>query len=183
MILQRTAAHSLSGLGALALIAGAVAGCAPTPTPTPTPTAAFASEEEAFAKAEEVYRAFNARLNEVDLSDTRTFEPLFELSSGSFEAADREAYSTMHADGFIMSGETRVLSFDGVRSKPPFTTVVANVCLDVSSVSIVDSSGVSQVSSDRPSTYALEITFVSEKNHSLSIDSAAEREDVACVVE
>src|SRR5690606_26029635 len=49
----------MTRMTALVLAAVSLSACAPTPTPTPTPTAAFASEEEAFAAAEEVYRAYN----------------------------------------------------------------------------------------------------------------------------
>ena len=65
-----------AALGALLMLT--LAGCTtPEPTdPTPTPTSAFASEEEAFAAAEATYRAYVDALNEVDLSDPETFEPV-----------------------------------------------------------------------------------------------------------
>jgi len=158
----------------------ALSGCAPQVTPTPTPTPVFASEDEAFAAAEEVYREFIRRLNDVDLSDTNTFEPLFELSSGSFEKADREAYSAMHAEGYVMHGETRLVSFEAAESPPPHNTVVAHICLDVSSVSVVDSAGVSQVEEGRPDLVPLEVTFVADRHNVMLIDSAVTRQDASC---
>ncbi len=166
----------------LAILVVAVAllvGCTPDPVPTPTPTAAFASEEEAFAAAEATYRAFTARLNDVDTTDPQTFEPLFELSSGEFEAADREAYANMHTNQVVVEGETKIISFVGTRSLEPFKVVDANVCLDVSEVHVTDSAGSSLVSPDRPSVYGLAITFVLERQH-LTINSASIDTDMTC---
>ncbi len=160
-------------------VAITLAGCAPTPAPTPTPTAAFASEEEAFAAAEATYRAFTARLNEVDLADPATFEPLFKLSSGEFEAADRKAYSTMHAEGFSIDGDTSIVSFEGTKAAAPFHTVVARVCLDVSAVTVTDADGLSRVDSSRPDIYALDIVFTAEEA-SFTIDSASVNEEAKC---
>ncbi|AZS40202.1 hypothetical protein CVS54_01526 [Microbacterium oxydans] len=157
-----------------------LAGCTPSPAPTPTPTAVFASEEEAFAAAEETYRAFTARLNEVDLANPTTFEPLFELSSGEFEAADRKAYSAMHADDFTLEGETKILSFEGTSAVEPFQTVSAKVCLDVSAVTVTDAAGVSRVDPGRPNVYGLDIVFVASSSSFFTIDSASVDEGAAC---
>src|SRR5688500_5990965 len=62
-------------LAAPALVTGLLAGCAGDPEPAET-THGFASEEEAFAAAEETYRAYVDALNQVDLSDPETFEPV-----------------------------------------------------------------------------------------------------------
>lgn len=164
---------------ALALAGAALIGCSPEPAPTPSPTPAFASEEEAFAAAEETYRAFIKRVNEVDASDPSTFEPLYELSSGEFERADREAYSQMHADGYVIAGRTVILSFKGVESEPPYSTVLADACVDVSAVTVVDATGQSQVRSDRPDIYALSLTF-ERHGAELRIDSAELNSDLAC---
>ncbi|MCB8044373.1 hypothetical protein JM654_09380 [Microbacterium oxydans] len=70
-----------------------LAGCTPSPAPTPTPTAVFASEEEAFAAAEETFTEYVLALNEIDTSDPTTFERLFELSSGECrESRSREFF-------------------------------------------------------------------------------------------
>ncbi|MBP5802644.1 hypothetical protein J2D78_11170 [Microbacterium maritypicum] len=168
-----------SGVLMMVSIVVMLAGCAPTPEPTPTPTAAFASEEEAFAAAEETYRAFTAHLNEVEIADPATFEPLFRLSSGDFEAADRKAYSTMHAEGFVVDGDTKIVSFKGTEAIAPFQTVTAKVCLDVSAVTVTDSAGVSRVDPTRPDIYALDIVFAAE-NSTFTIDSASVDEEATC---
>lgn len=178
MILQRTAAHSLSGLGALALIAGAVAGCAPTPAPTPTPTAAFASEEEAFAKAEEVYRAYIDAFNAIELDDPATFESVFKFTADGYEASEREDLSAMHAEGYVRGGEIVIMrflaqSFDGEK-------VVATTCNDVSTTTFVNKEGVSVVPADRPGRVSLELTFSTE-GEDLRLSKAESIEDDKCL--
>lgn len=150
-------------LATLAVGVSMLSGCTPTAEPTPTPSPAFSSEEEAFAAAEATYREFTRRLNEVDTSDPATFEPLYELSTGDFEKADRKAYSAMHAEGIKVEGETRILSFAAVESDATHNAVAAVVCLDVSDVEVTDSNGVSQVAPGRPDVYALRVNFVNER--------------------
>lgn len=179
MTSHRTAAHALAGISALVLTVGFLSGCTPEPDPTPTPTAAFASEEEAFAAAEEVYRAYNDALNSIDPTDTSTFEPVFALSSGSFEKADRKNLSVMHAEGHKIDGASIILSFHGERSTPELDEVQAVVCLDVHEVKVTDAAGNSLVNPNRPDVYALNLTFV-ERDGGLLIDSAARIEDSTC---
>ncbi len=72
---------------ALAVTLGATA-CQPEPTPTPTGPA-FASEDEAFAAAEETYRAYVDALNQVDLSDPETFEAVYAWTTGEANAGEK----------------------------------------------------------------------------------------------
>ena len=72
-------------LAALTLVTGLLAGCVGDPGPVET-TPGFASEEEAFAAAEETYRAYVDALNQVDLSDPETFEPVFAWTTGELNA-------------------------------------------------------------------------------------------------
>ncbi|MES2866748.1 hypothetical protein [Microbacterium sp. KRD172] len=167
-------------LALLALAASTLSACTPTPEPTPTPTAAFASEEEAFAAAEEVYRAYNDALSQVDTSDPDTFEPLYALTTGGVNEADRESFSKMHAEGYVVSGKTQVIDFKGISASPERDEVVAITCLDVSDVAVVNSAGVSQVNPTRPDTYALELTFISQFDDQLLLDSAKPIEDPTC---
>ncbi|MDJ1115180.1 hypothetical protein [Microbacterium dauci] len=123
-----------------------LAGCAPSPAPTPTPTG-FASEEEAFAAAEATYRAYVDALNEVDLADPATFEPVYALTSGELNDLDRKSFSEMHASGTLVSGRTEVLSIEG--SQVSDDSITLDVCTDVSDVHVVDADGNSLVSDDR----------------------------------
>lgn len=143
---------------ALALATIAVAmlatGCTPTPEPTPTPTG-FASEEEAFAAAEETYRAYVDAGNRIDLSDPSTFEPLFALTTGDANSADRRQFSEMHAEGYTLSGQSSVT----LVSPTAYENAQAElaVCLDVSEVDVVDESGNSVVSEGRSDVQAMAI--------------------------
>ncbi|WP_106813744.1 hypothetical protein [Microbacterium timonense] len=134
----------------------ALSGCT-TPAPEPTPTPAFTSEEEAFAAAEETYRAYVDALNQVDLSDPETFEPVFALTTGEANANERKSLSQMHADGWNVAGATDVTRFFGESYKDGIVEAV--ICSDVSDVKVTDASGQSKVSTDRPDVYALRVSF------------------------
>lgn len=139
-------------------VALSTSGCtAPAPEPTPT---GFASEEEAFAAAEATYRAYVDALNSVDLSDPETFEEVFSYTTGDSNAGERKNLSEMHADGWAVSGSTRVREFWGesfdASSRQPVTAVA---CSDVSEIDVVNADGESQVPAERPNVYELTLTF------------------------
>jgi len=167
-------------LVALAAAGVMLSGCSPSPEPSPTPTAAFASEEEAFAAAEEVYRAYNDALNDVDVNDPSTHEALYILTSGDFQAADRKAFSELRAENYSLKGETRITKFEGVASEKPYDEIVTLVCLDVSDSDVVDESGVSVVPADRPDVDAIRVTFRVIEGTPL-IDHADRDESAGCV--
>ena len=168
-----------SGVLMMVSIVVMLAGCAPTPEPTPTPTAAFASEEEAFAAAEETYRAYTDALNAVDLDDPATFEPVFDLTSGDFEAADRRTLSELHAEKYAFRGQMTVVRFHGISSRSSFEQVEASVCVDVSGSDVVDQSGNSVTSPDRPDMNPLRVTFVLSDGR-LRVDRADRDPGTAC---
>jgi hypothetical protein len=167
---------------ALVLTAGVVTGCSDPAGPAePTPT--FTSEAEAFAAAEATYRAYVGALNQVDLSDPETFEDVYGWTTGDANANERETLSQMHADGWVVSGDTVIASFRGDDFAPSRDTVVlATVCSDVSGVSVTDSDGTSMVSADRPDVYALEISFVLAPGRDTGLTIAASNavEDDTC---
>jgi hypothetical protein len=142
---------------ALALAASTLFGCSPAPTPTPSPTAAFASEEEAFAAAEETYRAYIDASNAVDLRDPATFESVSKHTVGEYRADEREQLSQMSAEGYTRSGSIVVREFAGVEWSRD--VIRAHTCEDVSGVGLTDEAGNSVVSADRPDRYALDIWF------------------------
>ncbi len=71
----------------LALALGMTTACQPEPAPSPS-APVFANEEEAFAAAEETYRAYVDALNQVDLSDPETFEAVYAWTTGEANASD-----------------------------------------------------------------------------------------------
>ena len=160
------------------LSAAGFAGCAPEAEPTPTPTAAFSSEEEAFAAAEEVYRAYIDASNAVDFQDPSTFEPLSEYAGGDYLADERKQLSEMHANGYIRGGTIEVIDFYGV-AYDDATTVAARTCNDVSATTFTDADGNNLVPADRADRYALDLTFTVTSD-ALYLVAAEAVEDVTC---
>lgn len=165
----------------LALACAALVGCSPTPVPTPTPTPAFASEEEAFAAAEETYRAYMDASNSVDLQDPRSFDALDQYTAGDYQAQERKGLSEMHAEGYISGGAIRIESFRGI-AVTSSGRVHAVACNDVSETLLTDSEGKSLVSPDRHVRYALDLTFEQVDSRLLLIDSDAVEDD-SCLAE
>ena len=158
VIISRPRHLRLVAVGMVALAASSLVACAPEADPTPTPTAAFASEEEAFAAAEEVYRAYIAAFNEVDLRDPATFETLSEFTTGDYQASEREELSEMHAEGYIRGGDIVVVAFTGT-STDGSSEITARACEDVSATTFTDADGSNLVPSDRAPRYALDLAF------------------------
>lgn len=169
----------MTRMTALVMAAVTLSACAPTPTPSPTPTAAFASEEEAFAAAEEVYRAYIAASNDVDYSDPSTFEELHSFTTGAYQAEEREGLSQMHAEGYSRVGDIDIVWFHGTRFDSQ-STVVARTCNDVSDTGVLDEDGESIVADDRPTHYAIDLTFTVHDQRLLLTTSQAV-EDSECV--
>jgi hypothetical protein len=143
----------------IALSAIGFLGCSPAPEPEPTPTPAFASEEEAFAAAEETYRAYIDASNAVDLQDPNTFEAIDAFTTGKYQADERKTLSEMHAEGYLSSGSIVVESFTGSLLRAD-QSVRASACNDVSQTALTDRDGASLVAPDRPARYALSLEFI-----------------------
>ncbi|WP_127475387.1 hypothetical protein [Microbacterium sulfonylureivorans] len=146
----------------VAVLVASLAGCAAAPTEPSGPTPAFSSEAEAFAAAEETYRAYVDALNQVDLSDPETFEDVYAWTTGEANADERKNFSQMHGDGWVVSGESRATvvearSLGGTNER----TLEIAVCLDVSDVELVDSEGQSVVDADRPAVQSMLVTLAS----------------------
>lgn len=174
-----------ASVAALVLAASVLCGCtAPTSPHASPPTASpsFTSKAEAFAAAERTYRAYIEALNQIDLSDPRTFEGVYAWTAGESADDERKNLSVMHADRWVVTGETKLKSFLGRSFHPDETPVVVAVaCTDVSSIQLVDESGVSQVNAERPDGYALEVGFnVASSETGLRIASSNAVESSQC---
>ncbi|HEX5859438.1 MAG TPA: hypothetical protein VFY91_15135 [Microbacterium sp.] len=147
-------------LSALVLVTGLLAGCVGEPEPVET-TPGFASEEEAFAAAEETYRAYVDALNQVDLSDPETFEPVFAWTTGELNGTDRKSFSAWHASGYAILGSAVVASVElsAGESGTKAEEISVDACYDVSGVDVLDTEGVSMVDGSRPDVQALTISF------------------------
>ncbi|MFJ6531031.1 hypothetical protein [Microbacterium sp. NPDC091662] len=167
--------------GALTMTAVVVmlAGCAPTPAPTPTPTAAFASEEEAFAAAEETFRQYTAATNGTDLTDPNSFAPVFDWLLGDALSAARENYSQFHAAGITRRGSSTFDTFTPIKYSE--AVVTAHVCLDIAEVELFNADGTSAVPPDRPSRQAIEVLFTPAKTDTkFAISSTTPTESLQC---
>lgn len=111
-----------------------------------------------------------------------TFEALYDLSSGDFEAADRKTLSELNAEGLALTGSTTVSYFEGLSSEPPFSRVEALVCVDVSGLDVVDKSGQSAIDTNRPQINPLVVTFLLSGGE-LLINRADRDEQAQCVAD
>ncbi|WP_336646068.1 hypothetical protein [Microbacterium sp. USHLN186] len=153
-----TFARATSGVAAVCVLIGMLSACTPEPEPKPTKTALFASDEEAFAAAEETYRAYVAGLNETDLRNDETFEPVYNWLTASALSSERENLSYYHAEHLTRVGETTFDSYTPVSRSAK--KIVANLCLDVSGVDLLNVDSQSVLPEDRVSRRALKVTFV-----------------------
>lgn len=175
--LLRTSPTPVAALGLLLLAGATLAGCSPAPEPTPSPTAAFASEEEAFAAAEETYRAYIDASNEVDLTDPKTFEPLTSFTTGDYQSDEKEELSEMHAEGYISGGAIHIEWFEGLTWDGQ-SNLTAKSCNNVSDTTLTNDDGVSLVATDRPLRYGLELEFAFiDGSFRISSSEAIEDED------
>lgn len=144
---------------AIGLLAAALTACDATPDPVETPPV-FASEEEAFAAAEETYRAYVDALNNVDLSDPATFEDVYAWTIGDANAEARESFTAMHADGWIVEGASEPTVVEP-RTAPggSLGDVEIAVCLDVSEVKLRNETGESMVDASRPDVQSMLLTL------------------------
>lgn len=147
----------------LALVASVMlattSGCTASPEPEPTPTPLFATDEEAYAAAEEVYREYNeagnSRMAGLDEPDPEDF-----LTGAASEAAI-DATRALQERGLHLSGSAAIASFTGrdVSDNPQNFTVSALVCLEVSGVRVIDSSGADVTPTSRPDLIAQLVDF------------------------
>lgn len=147
-------------------LAVVMSGCTGSPAPTPsTPTPL--TEEQAFAAAEETYRAYVDALNQVDLSDPETFEPVYALTTGEANADFRKSFSQMSADGWTVDG----VSVPTVVEPGEATSTSASllICIDVSAVTVVDHHGQSQVHADRRDVQPMTIRLEGHSSESWKI--------------
>lgn len=159
----------------VAIALGQLLGCTPGPAPVPTPTPAFASEEEAFAAAEEVYRAYNDALNE-RREGTEGADPQRFLTGIALES-DIDAQNSLRAQGLRVEGTAKIASFTGESGdlRAEDSRIVGLVCIDVSGVSLVDEAGVNVTPPDRGPTVAQRVDFIGSKQSLvISLESMAE---------
>lgn len=150
----------VGAFGALALSISVLAACAPTPEPTPTPTALFASDEEAFAAAEETYRAYNDAGN-ARLSGEPTPNPQDFLVGAALEG-DIDGQRDLDDAGIHVEGDIRVAEFAPslADSVTKYSRLTATICLDLSNTRVVDDTGNPVDLPERPDIVAQQAEFI-----------------------
>ncbi len=164
---------------AAAVMLASTSGCTTPPEPDPTPTPLFATDEEAFAAAEEVYREYIRAFNEVDLGDPSTFEEPADFTGGRYEAGERRDLSELHAEGYVRSGAIVILWITPERVEDD-GAVYLTTCNDVGDTLLADSNGVVVTPVDRPTVFAIELRFEPLDHHLRLVDSETV-EDGSCV--
>ncbi|MFJ4175686.1 hypothetical protein [Microbacterium sp. NPDC089696] len=176
MLLRRRL--SLIAIGALA-VGGMLSGCAPSPAPTPTPTPAFASDEEAFAAAEEVYRAYIAALN-ARAAGRSIPNPRNYLIGRALES-DIDGQEYLDGNGLSLQGTVAVtdLILGHVEHMTTGVQVSATACIDLSESETLDQDGDIVTPIDRPSVIAQAVRFV-YVDTSFLITEETEAEATSC---
>lgn len=171
--------RSLIAIGVVALVAGSVVGCAPGPEPTPTPTSAFASEEEAFAAAEEVYWAY-LEASALRASGDSNATPE-DLLTGTALETDASTQQMLEEQGLRIVGTSTIAEFVPIEADIEATVakISAEICVDISGSRVLDETGadVTPVTRANKANVAVEFTG---NNASLLISSTEAPEDSAC---
>lgn len=166
-------------LALLAVAGTTLSACAPTPEPSPTPSAAFATEDEAFAAAEEVYRAYNEAVNRQrggdESADPRSFLTALALEN------DTDATRILADNGVRIVGDGKVTKFHGVKANLESvpTNIDATLCLNVSGTQVINTDGEDVTPSDRSEVVALVVTFVATEQ-GLKVSDSGETVDAPC---
>ncbi|GAA5204332.1 hypothetical protein [Microbacterium jejuense] len=152
MILRATTA-TLGLAAAVVMLSGCLA---PAPEPTPTPTAVFASEDEAFAAAEETYRAY------VDAGNARRNDPQSQPDPQSFlvgDALERDIDSRRELEelGLHLDGPSTVTTVNGVSADLVTGDVLIEGCYDSTAARVLNESGADVTAADRDPTVMVEI--------------------------
>jgi hypothetical protein len=144
-----------------------LAGCGggdpiPTLPPTPTATPIFASEEEALAAAEDAYAAYLEMWDLISSEGGADPERIADFTTGDFYESELEGFQTFRDNGWRSVGQSRLhsarLQFADLTGGDP-TAVAAYVCIDGAALDVLDASGESVVSPDRPDLQAFEVSF------------------------
>lgn len=160
-----------------------ITGCSATARPDPTSapaTLVFETEEEAYAAAEGVYRAYLDGYNEVEYSDPDAYSKIEQFVTAHYADAEQTGISTGRADGITKVGEFIPVWFRGVEYSEN-GDVVAVACDDISNAARFNADGTSRVHPDRSDALSRTITFT-PVGQQLRIADAVLKEDPDCVL-
>lgn len=160
---MRIAALVLVGAVALAL-GGCAPASRPSDSPKPSATAVFASDDAALAAAEKAYRAYRTAANEILQDGGKQPERIDEFVTGKLLQDEHRDMSEFRAMAYKVVGSESLKSFmlqkADLGADPGAKDVIsAYACIDISSVSVIDSAGNSVVSPGRKTSLAYEVHF------------------------
>lgn len=161
--------HLVSVAILMGTILAALVGCAPESRPSPSPTLGFSTEAEAFAAAEEVYRAYNDALNANRAGDAEA-DPT-ELLTGLALESELNASQYLDQRGLKLTGIGEVAAFQGNSANIMDGSVQARVCLDVSATRLIASDGTDETPLDRLPRVPMSVTFVTSEQGLLIANS------------
>lgn len=137
-----------------------------TPVPTPSVTPVFASDEEALAAAEESYAAYLAVSDQIFAEGGVDADRLRTVATGTFLEASLQGFQEVQASGWHSTGVSKSDSYQ-LQKVEPAGLLSVYLCTDVSDIDVLDSTGQSVVSPDRPNRTLFEVTFEVADTHLL----------------
>lgn len=158
----------MAGVWVGAVLALALAtGCMPEPEPTPSPTG-FASEEEAFAAAEETYRAYVDAVNARRTDAHSGVDPKSFLTGGALDA-DLRSDERFASKGIRIEGATSIRSFE--MGSVTGDGIALTVCLDATQTRVLDEQNNDVTPPDRPETLPLDVLMTGGRDGLLISES------------
>ncbi|WP_404447102.1 hypothetical protein LG315_04560 [Microbacterium marinum] len=170
---MRAPAATITTILVACLAAFSLSACAPpAPEPSPTPTG-FASEEEAFAAAEETYRAYvdaaNAARDGVADADP------WSLLSGEALEEERAAMTAIEESGRRLDGPIVIESISPDWWTPEEASMF--VCLNLESARVLDSTGRDITPPTRSDRNLLEVRLTSRDREGLTVSRSVLRSE------
>ena len=166
----------------VAIALSSLLGCAPEPAPVPTPTPAFASEEEAFAAAEEVYRAYNDAENRSRAPGAGGGPAPEDYLVGTALEEYLDGRDLLRLKNLKLEGDIGIFAFHNWSTdlENPVTEVAATVCLDLTATRTVEvSSGADLSPPSPPAVMSQKVTLVHDGER-LLISSESEGDESSC---
>jgi hypothetical protein len=173
---DRSASSALRWAGGCLATAAllSIAGCVPStaePAVTPSATASaaapvFASDEEALAAARGVYEQFVSTIDTVMAENGARPERIDEFAVPALADEEKKGIQEFVTKGYKVAGRASVTNAvlqSRVNDSGLKKVVTLYVCMDVSGIEVVDSTGTSIVEDTRPDRAALEVTFDAQK--------------------
>ena len=148
--------------------------CVPAPnqsrqegTVAPTDAPLFASDAEALAAAEEVYREYSVVADQV--AEGRDVQDLAKFVTNEWLEQETLTYLSLREEQKRLVGQSTIRSIN-LQSFAD-NRVVIYVCHETSNIRVIDASGADVTPADRPPTATLQVTLTVDESRLLISDS------------